>query len=76
MYSDIFDFNTASRCPTGSITMQCRLLGGKQKLAAILVECRLPRELGAYTNSVCQALFSPPPHKSLGIRLLINILPQ
>ena len=30
----------------------------------------LPRELGAYVNSVYQALFPPPPHKSLGTRLV------
>ena len=33
------------------------------------LECRLPRELGACTNSVYQALFPPPLHKSLGTRL-------
>ena len=54
--------------------MQCGLSAGKQKLTVILVEqrvCRLPRELGACTNSVYQALFPPPPHKSLGMRLEI-----
>ena len=29
----------------------------------------LPREPGACANSVYQALFPPPPHKSLGTRL-------
>ena len=33
------------------------------------VVCRLPREFGACANSVYQALFPPPPHKSLGTRL-------
>ena len=32
--------------------------------------CRLPREPGTCTNSVYQALFPPPPHKSLGTRLV------
>ena len=61
-------------CPTESITMQCGLQhAGKQKLTIILVYsgvvCRLPREPGACANSVYQALFPPPPHKSLGTRL-------
>ena len=30
---------------------------------------RIPRELGACTNSVYQALFPPSPHESLGARL-------
>ena len=42
---------------------------GKQKLTVILVVCRLPREPGACTKSVYQALFLPPTHKSLGTRL-------
>ena len=33
----VFDFNTDRMCPTGSITMQCGLSGGKQKLTVILV---------------------------------------
>ena len=33
----VFDFNTARMCPTGSITTQCSLSGGKQKLTVILV---------------------------------------
>ena len=33
----VFDFNTTCMCPTGSITMQCGLSGGKQKLTVILV---------------------------------------
>ena len=33
----VFDFNIARVCPTGSITMQCGLSGGKQKLTVILV---------------------------------------
>ena len=46
---------------------------GKQKLTVILVYsgvvCRLPREPGTCAKSVYQALFPPPPHKSLGTRL-------
>ena len=50
--------------------MQRDLSAGKQKLTVISgVVCRLLRELGACTNSVYQALFPPPPHKSLGTRL-------
>ena len=30
---------------------------------------QVTKELGACANSVYQALFSPPPHKSLGMRL-------
>ena len=33
----------------------------------------LPRELGACANSVYQALFPPPPHKSLGTRLRLSL---
>ena len=33
----VFDFSTARMCPTKSITMQCGLSGGKQKLTVILV---------------------------------------
>ena len=32
-----FDFKTTRMCPTGSITMQCDLSGGKKKLTIILM---------------------------------------
>ena len=31
----VFDFNTARMCPTGSITVQCGLSGGKQILTIL-----------------------------------------
>ena len=34
------------------------------------VVCGLPRELGTCANSVYQALFPPPPHESLRMRLV------
>ena len=77
----VFDFKIAHMCHTGSITMQCGLQQVNQKLTIILVYsgvvCRLPRELGACANGVYQAFFPPPPHKSLGPRLLplISSLP-
>ena len=55
-------------CPTGSITVQCGLSAGKHKLNVILV-CSLPRKLGTCANSVYQAVFPPPLHKCLGMRL-------
>ena len=33
----VFDFKIARMCPTESITMQCALSEGKQKLTVILV---------------------------------------
>ena len=53
----VSDFSTGHMCLTGSITMQCGLSAGKQKLTVIL-----PRELGAFANSVYTRLSFFLPH--------------
>ena len=47
--SIVFDFNTVCMCLTGSITVQCGLSGGKQKLIVIL----LYRSIMQVTKGTC-----------------------
>ena len=60
----VFDFNTARMCPTRSITMQCGLSGGKQKLTVTFVQLssmQVTKGTWALTRTVCtmQALLLP-----------------